>query len=87
MSTEITWLHEYAENARTAARQVLQWRLDRLRLYVGLVEVVDIRSDDYAADPERPVRLVPSHRDEYGQNWCVFVRDVEPGKGNRDVDV
>lgn len=72
ISAERQWIHDYAQSARTAARQILTWQLDRLRLYVGLVEIVP-RDED----PEPGTcRMIPTGRDEYGQNWCVLVRDV-----------
>lgn len=71
----IEWIRAYADGARTAAQQVLTWHLDALRWRVGLVEVVDPDTD---FDPYE-VRLLPTHRDEYGQAWGVFVRDVSKG--------
>lgn len=65
----------YARECRDAARLVLGWHLDRLRLTVGLVRVVGKHE---APVPGDPARLVPLGADEHGQGWCVLVRDTTP---------
>lgn len=46
------YIAAYAENARAAARIVLGWHLDTLRLHAGLVEVVEKDTIDI----DRPLR-------------------------------
>ena len=68
-----------ANQQREVARMTLQWELDRLRLYVGMVEVIP-RSEDvpltrYSETTPKesdPARMIP-----LGNGMCVLVRDVK----------
>lgn len=72
----IEWLHSYAEGAKSMAEMVISWRLDALRVYVGLAEVVpwpdskDVLSRWY----------VPPERDEdtrviHYNGYAYLIRD------------
>lgn len=78
-----TYIERVANDNRLAARMVLDQALDRLRLTVGLVEVVpssesgtlptrSLLRTRKGETPVKPARFVP-----LGNGRCVLVRDVE----------
>ena len=78
LEESLEWIRQYADNSRILAQQVIGWEIDRFRLMVGLVELVEWD------EPEKPLSrrtrhlLKPEARDTrviHHNGYAYLVRD------------